>query len=81
MVCLESDEAHVRALLLQGVLRLCNKSEKARKLNQTWTVRVISSVMATQRTDSHIERIGRLSLELTAWRVGKLWRLNSLSSG
>ncbi|EKO3575301.1 MgtC/SapB family protein [Vibrio metschnikovii] len=78
VVCLESDEAHVRALLLQGVssgaLQLQKLESETLIQDKQTQVRVISSVMATQRTDSHIERvIGRLSLEptvsLASWQV------------
>lgn len=66
VVCRNPDEAHVRALLLQGVgngqLRL-RRLESA-DLEATGKVEVTASLIASARNDSALETIvGRLSLE------------------
>ncbi|KYN88676.1 hypothetical protein ATY35_02270 [Vibrio cidicii] len=81
VVCRDEDEAYVRALLLQGIssgaLQL-QKLESENQANESVTYsRVISSVIASQRSDSQIERvIGRLSLEpsvsLASWQVAEV---------
>ncbi|EOU2462228.1 MgtC/SapB family protein [Vibrio navarrensis] len=81
VVCRDEDEAYVRALLLQGIssgaLQL-QKLESENQANESVTCsRVISSVIASQRSDSQIERvIGRLSLEpsvsLASWQVAEV---------
>lgn len=81
VVCRDEDEAYVRALLLQGIssgaLQL-QKLESENQANESVTCsRVISSVIASQRSDSQIERvIGQLSLEpsvsLASWQVAEV---------
>lgn len=81
VVCRDEDEAYVRALLLQGIssgaLQL-QKLESENQANESVIYsRVISSVIASQRSDSQIERvIGRLSLEpsvsLASWQVAEV---------
>ena len=80
IICTEPDEAHVRALLLQGVsgggLQLQKLESETLTHHQLNQVRVVSSVIASQRNDSQIERvIGRLSVEpavsLASWHVAE----------
>ena len=68
VVCREADEAHIRALLLQGLtgsgLQL-QKLESENLVEQGQTkVKVAAQLIASERNDSSVEKvIGRLSLE------------------
>lgn len=73
--CRESDEAHIRALLLQGLtgsgLQLQKLDSENRTLEQGVRVEVSAQLMANQRNDTAVEKvIGRLSLEPSVSSAG-----------
>jgi len=77
VTCRSPDEAHVRALLLQGLAsgRLALRRLDSNDLEGTGKVVVIALVTAPERVDADVEKIvGRLSLEPTVsaarWQAG-----------
>jgi putative Mg2+ transporter-C (MgtC) family protein len=81
VTCRHPEEAHIRALLLQG-LASCGLTLHRLDSNDvegTDRVAVTASVSASNRVDSDVEKIiGRLSLEATVsgahWQVGSIDR-------
>ena len=76
VTCRGDDEAHIRALLLQGLAScgLALRRLDSTNLEGTAHVAVSALVSASQRIDAEVERIvGRLSLEQTVsaarWQV------------
>ena len=76
VTCRSDDEAHIRALLLQGLAScgLALRRLDSTNLEGTAHVAVSALVSASQRIDAEVERIvGRLSLEQTVsaarWQV------------
>jgi putative Mg2+ transporter-C (MgtC) family protein len=68
LACRASDEAHVRALLLQGLVGsgLALRGLDSNDLNGGGRVAVTAHLTASHRIDSDVEKIvGRLSLEPT----------------
>jgi len=68
VTCRSPDEAHIRALLLQGLAgsALALRRLDSTDLEGTGRVAVVAFVTASQRVDTDIEKIvGRLSLEPT----------------
>jgi len=79
VVCRSADEAHVRALLLQGLSRaqLSLRQLDSSDIENAGRVEVSAWLSATQRCDGELEQIvGRLSLEPSVsaarWRVEPL---------
>ncbi|MBX9846997.1 MAG: MgtC/SapB family protein [Xanthobacteraceae bacterium] len=79
VTCRSSDEAHVRALLLQsvGTSELSLRKLESTDLEESGRVEVAAHMTAQARSDAVLERIvGRLSLEPTvsaaSWRVEHL---------
>jgi putative Mg2+ transporter-C (MgtC) family protein len=76
VACNERDEAHMRALLMQGLadVGLALQELESANAGQAGTVQITAQVLATARNDSALERLcGRLSLEAAVsgvhWRV------------
>ena len=68
LTCHAADEAHVRALLLQGLVGsvLALRGLDSNDLNGSGRVAVRAHLIASQRVDADVEKIvGRLSLEPT----------------
>jgi putative Mg2+ transporter-C (MgtC) family protein len=68
LTCRAEDEAHTRALLLQGLAgaTLALRGLDSNDLNGTGRVRVTAHLTAPQRIDAEVEKIvGRISLEPT----------------
>jgi putative Mg2+ transporter-C (MgtC) family protein len=68
LTCRAEDEAHIRALLLQGLAgaTLALRGLDSSDLNGTGGVRVTAHLMAPHRVDAEVEKIvGRISLEPT----------------
>ena len=66
LTCRADDEAHIRALLLQGLAgaTLALRGLDSNDLNGTGGVRVTAHLMAPHRIDAEVEKIvGRISLE------------------
>jgi putative Mg2+ transporter-C (MgtC) family protein len=76
VACNERDEAHMRALLMQGLgdVGLALQELESANTGQAGIVQITAQVLATARNDSALERLcGRLSLESAVsgvhWRV------------
>ena len=76
VACNERDEAHMRALLMQGLADagLALQELESANAGQAGIVQITAQVLATARNDSALERLcGRLSLESAVsgvhWRV------------
>jgi putative Mg2+ transporter-C (MgtC) family protein len=76
LTCRATDEAHVRALLLQGLVGsgLALRGLESNVLNGSGRVCVTAHLTASQRVDADLEKIvGRLSLEpavtATSWQA------------
>jgi putative Mg2+ transporter-C (MgtC) family protein len=76
VACNERDEAHMRALLMQGLVDVGLALQELESANagQPGIVQITAQVLATARNDSALERLcGRLSLESAVsgvhWRV------------
>jgi putative Mg2+ transporter-C (MgtC) family protein len=68
LTCRADDEAHIRALLLQGLAggALALRGLDSNDLNATGRVRVTAHLTASTRIDAEVEKIvGRISLEPT----------------
>ncbi|WP_177203484.1 hypothetical protein [Marinospirillum celere] len=68
VVCKETDEAHIRALLLQGLAGSGLQLQKLESENlveqEEIRVKVAAQLLASERNDAVVEKvIGRLSLE------------------
>ena len=80
VICRSTEEAHVRALLLQGLSRaqLCLRQLESTDIESSGRVEVHAALTAPQRSDGELEQIvGRLSLEPSVSSAG--WRVEPVS--
>lgn len=73
VTCRESEEAHIRALMLQGLLGDAMQLQRleSENLEERQAVVVSARLMASGRHDSLVEKVvGRLSLEPSVWAAG-----------
>ena len=73
VTCRESEEAHIRALMLQGLLGDAMQLQRleSENLEERQAVVVSARLMSSGRHDSLVEKVvGRLSLEPSVWAAG-----------
>lgn len=73
VTCRESEEAHIRALMLQGLLGDAMQLQRleSENLEERQAVVVSARLIAGGRHDSLVEKVvGRLSLEPSVWAAG-----------
>ncbi|WP_253449826.1 MgtC/SapB family protein [Halomonas sp. Y3] len=73
VTCRESEEAHIRALMLQGLLGDAMQLQRleSENLEERQAVVVSARLMSSGRNDSLVEKVvGRLSLEPSVWAAG-----------